>query len=233
MGGNYLKVLLAAGGILFATGCSTEMIEAAEMNVYMDVSKYSVLTSSEPLREDAIEFVQQQADKMMTGDQIRFRLVGANDIRIAERKTEILTDLSRPMENISPAIAAAMLEMTDPFLDGEGEDWTNILASVQTFPPDCSSGRNLVLFITDGMENGDDYSAQHAIATSAEIELPIPAEPFLEGCNVVVWGLGISSRNPETKAGTMLTPRQIAVLKDAWRVWFEAAGAESIVFLGG
>lgn len=210
---------------------AAEEIAVAELAVYMDVSRGSVLTESDAFHASATAFVQEQAGQLMTGDRISFSLMGDNSFELTAQNTQFTTSLGRQaMADLVPQIPTIMDDMIAPHLGDEGEDWTNILSAIQNTPPDCTSDRSAVIVFTDGMENGSEYSAQHAIRDEVEIVFPQPTERFLEGCRVTLWGVGKSGFNPRLDNDEMLTQTQIAALKAAWREWLVAAGASTVTF---
>lgn len=88
---------------------------------------------------------------------------------------------------------------------------TNIIAFLEFGDFDCANGGQILL-ITDGIE-ASIYADPNALL-KGKVKLPTPEPGFLKGCSVTFYGLGAEQSAQEAKN-----------IRDAWKRWFETAGA--------
>jgi hypothetical protein len=226
-GTAWLSAGLCAASMLASSGCTPPPVDpVAELSVYLDVSGTNSVTNSEPAVDQAIAAIAALTPTMHEGDRLSFAVIGDATLANDGMQKEIRTGWAKRLSSIGPEVDKTVRDMITEFSQRSGDDQTNIIATVSNNPPDCTSSRSAVLIVSDSMENGQLYSAQHALANGQEIELPPPTEKIFTGCKTIKWlGLGKSIFNPATGRDEMLDQSQIEKLRIAWTAWLIDAGA--------
>jgi hypothetical protein len=180
---------------------------AATLTVGIDLSGSSPVFN-EHFARPASARVGSRVAALNLGDRVNVRTFGARDLSNMRQGTMVITRAARPQE-VARQAAALVTKMPSSGIEPQGS--TNVIAFLEFSDFDCANGGEILL-ITDGIE-ASSYADPDALL-KGKAKLPSPEPNFLKGCTVTFYGLGAGQSAPAAK-----------YLRDAWRAWFEAAGA--------
>ena len=197
-------------------------VHAGEWMVSIDISSSTLITSDKQYALRAGQYVSERLKDrgFDMGDEIRVRSLGEFgdkdaikfDLRATKkyRSEKVLADIEFLVSSVP-----ALIEKNAGAFRVHGQ--TNILAHLRTeaYTLNCSSGGGVIL-ISDALESSDYISATEL--ASGQKGLPTPRGEFLEGCDLILVGIGQLAENPSGK----ITERLI----QAWGDWSAKAGVQ-------
>jgi hypothetical protein len=183
------------------------LANAATLTVGIDLSGSSPVFD-EQFARPAGQHVAKRVAALSIGDRLVVRTFGARSLINVRQGTMAITRSNRPQE---VAAQAAALVANVPSAGIEPQGSTNVIAFLEFGEFDCAQGGQIIL-VTDGIE-ASSYSDPDALL-SGKAKLPDPTPGFLSGCSITFYGLGAGQSAQAAKN-----------IRDAWRKWFDAAGA--------
>jgi len=113
-----------------------------------------------------------------------------------------------------------------------GDNATHLVQSLEAIHPDCSSGRDTVTILTDGLEEDGEMSSARELAAGKPVHLPTPPARYLAGCRKITF-LGFGLTDDGAGKEQLLVPRQLAALRQGWLEYLTAAGVrpEDVSFI--
>jgi hypothetical protein len=188
---------------------------AGNLYITPDISGTAPAISSQEFASASAEILKEHIQDMNFGDKITYKTLGNDKIHHSKSDSLIISKRNRP-ENAAEKVAARIESLPQ---SKKGEGSTNILSYFENNRFDCSRDNSAVWLLTDGIENSQDFSATDLLKDK---KLPEPFEQTLEGCAVVMIGVG------RLADGNKLPRKQIQILKKTWTEWLTKAGAVSV-----
>jgi len=103
------------------------------------------------------------------------------------------------------------------------QNTTSIIAFLQSLERACARGNTTAILFTDGVEWNAIVDGPGLM--SGAVRLPMPDEPFLNGCRIELHGIGqLKSGLSSAGLAERLIPQ--------WEAYLEAAGADSVLVTG-
>lgn len=183
------------------------LANAGTLTVGIDLSGSSP-AFNEQFARPAGEHVASRVAALSIGDRVVIRTFGARDLSNMRQGTMAITRSNRAPEVAQQAL---VLVANVPNAGIKPQGSTNVIAFLEFGEFDCAQGGHILL-VTDGIE-ASSYSDPDALL-SGKGTLPDPAPGFLSGCSITFYGLGAGQSAQAAKN-----------VRDAWRKWFEMAGA--------
>lgn len=167
------------------------------------------------------------------GDSITVFEAGASDAARMVSHPAIVTGYNLRLPAAHARLMTQMDEIAARFRDHGGDDSTHLVESLEAIHPDCSSGRDVITLVTDGVEDSGSYSASKALAAGKPVTLPSPPGRYLEGCHkVILLGFGLTI-DPSSERPQLLPAKSLAALRQGWLNYLTEAGmhAEDVEFV--
>ena len=205
-------VLILALTLIAAT------VQAGNLTLGADVSASNPLVASTTYADAVAERISGKINGLEYGDRISLKTFGNGGIEHIKDKS---LRISRQMPPQKAATLVVGVIKAFP-RQHKGENSTNILAFLENGHFACDKDGSALWLLTDGIEHSIDFNGNDLLKGK---KLPDPYEKALEGCEVVMIGVG---RLP---SGGRLPRNQIHILKTAWTQWLKKAGAASVQIL--
>jgi hypothetical protein len=216
-------------GALAVSACGSPKIapqHAAVVTLYIDISRSMPLIDNPAFAERVIEQVGREVRDLELGDEVRVFVVGNRTADRAVSLPKISTGYNLRIPEAATRVQKNMRDLIAEHRQDGGDDATNLLFALENSHPICTP-RSRVILISDGIEANDSYSVVRALANGTDISLPKAQQPYLKGCSVTFYGMGISS---ETGAGIEAQPlanSPMQALTNAWRTYLRSAGVNN------
>lgn len=184
---------------------------AAPLSVVVDQSGSAPILVNQPFAKLAAEAAVKEFNAMKTGDILTYRTLGltgfknfggSTDVVKKSKKRRIRKELFKKISSIP----------TDSAI--ESQEQTNILYFLNHTGFNCDAGETIFM-ITDALESSNYISAYDLVQGNP---LPKPKENFLQGCRLVMYGMGLTE--------TPMSPNHIDTLLKAWQDWAVIAGVD-------
>jgi hypothetical protein len=199
----------------------------AELSIFADVSKSSALVNADEALDQADQVISRELGEMMTGDRITLHVIGEARLELALGVEAIQTGVDLKISSAGPKVSGRLRQIVGTYRNSGGEEFTNIVRTLSVATPLCTP-RSRILIFSDGVEDGQEYSAQQALKTGQPIVLPAPpSNTALAGCKIIWVGMGNTVFNPATSTGELMNLSQVQALRSAWTKYLEAAGVEA------
>ena len=155
---------------------------------------------------------------MQLGDRVYFKTFGDGNTNHLQGEPLTISHRMRPEK--AAGLVKNRISRLPATTHGEGS--TNIIAFLENSYFDCSKEGSALWLLTDGIEFSIDFDGKELLKGK---KLPAPYKQTLQGCDVVMIGVGRLSN------GARLPREQIHHLNSAWIEWLNAAGAKSVEML--
>lgn len=185
---------------------------AKVLTIALDMSGSNPLITDERFAAVAAAHIAALIAAMEFGDEVRIRTLGERGLANIGGKTVVLDKGTRP-DRVAAAVAELIRSL--PQRDIEGQPSTNLIAFFEFTDFACEQDSALIV-LTDGIESSTYINGSDLLAGRA---LPQAEENVLAGCAVTLFGVG-------NIVGGSLPPAQVKIVRAAWQVWMERAGAD-------
>lgn len=190
-----------------------------------DMSDSFAVTVHAHVARAAGNLVEREIMALSPGDEVRILSFG--EAGISQREIDVSVALSRRAQarprRIAPVMATLIRSIPERVEAGQlrVQSRTNIVGFLEALAPSlaCADQRTRLIIFTDGIEWSTHVRGDELLAGTAD--LPSPSGRILEGCEVVMRGLGQVVRDQNTDS------RWFPVLRQKWAVFFDAAGVRS------
>ena len=167
------------------------------------------------------------------GDRFSVFESGASDAARMVSQPAIITGYNLRLPAAHARLMGQMNDIAARFRDHGGDNSTHLIESLEAIHPDCSSGRDVITLVTDGVEESDSYSATKVLEAGKPVNLPSPPGRYLAGCHqIVLLGFGLSV---DLSGGRpqLLPAKSLATLHQGWLNYLTEAGvgAEDVEFV--
>lgn len=212
-----LMMLATALTTLAVNNAATAALDKTEpyktLHIAADISGSNPLVASMSYAANAGEYVRKQVAQLAPGDSVHMSLIGSLEAVNAQYGYQAQVNRRRSAESIGTQAKNLIAALASGQIPAQGS--TNILLYVEFGNFNCAAGDQIIV-LTDGIESAEDISGYDLLEYGTG--LPEADTDYLKGCTVTFYGLG---RNAE---GSLKTS-YVRNLRNAWRTYFEQAGA--------
>jgi len=199
---------------------TSDTAPAGALTVIADVSSSVAALHDPQYAARLAEQVGEDFSHLTLGDREQTVVAGSLSSANATKPEPIVTGPRLRVARAKPRVVESIRTLFARHYD-EGDNSTNLLFTLENAHPSCGSGRDEVVLLTDGIEEGA-YSVSSALIAGKPINLPAPPRPYLRGCKVAIYGLGVSGGKGISPQA--LPTRAMTALEEGWRAYFVAAG---------
>lgn len=206
--------------------------KAAHVTVIVDVSASTATMNNDPVFHAVkAKIGEGMRHSAKLGDVFSVYESGSADAARMVGQPPILTGYKLRIPAAHTKLVGQMDDIHRRYHERGGDEGTHLVQSLEAIRPDCSSGRDVIWLVSDGLEDNDDMSSVRALASGEAVRLGPPPSNFLAGCRIVFLAFGLTtSADGQQK---ILPPRQLAALRQGWLDYLTAAGvpAENVAFI--
>ena len=231
MSGKSILVPALAGTLILA-GCNGRATvnesepEPGVLTVEADISASTPFMVSEPYANAAIKRVGDAVLKHRLGDRFRIVPIGSRTAQNSIGTFSIASGQKLHLRTVKKRLEGALAGLFAQSRRNGGDGNTNIVYTLENSQPVCNPDSDVII-LSDGIESNEQTDAGRDLAAGRPVTLPQPSQRFLKGgCSIWMIGIGVSSPTGGGADVQTLPPDQLGKLKDAWRAWFIAAGAD-------
>ncbi|CAA0099535.1 Uncharacterised protein [Halioglobus japonicus] len=201
--------------LIIAANLTAPLVHAGDLVIGADVSASVALVSSQDYADAVAQQVYRKVITMEYGDRVVLKTLGDGGIQHVKGQSLQITR-QMPPQRAASQVAAAIRDFPNR---GQSESSTNVLGFLENNRFDCTSEGAAVWLLTDAIEQSAEVSGNALLQGKP---LPAPFAQTLEGCEVVMIGVG------RLAGGGTLPRSQLQALKTAWTDWLTLAGATTI-----
>ncbi len=197
--------------------------------LYVDDVSISPATQNDPTVVDAVRRrigsdIQRDA---RLGDSFEVYEAGSSDAARMVSHHAIISGYHLRIPAARAQLMGQLHDITANFHDHGGDNTTHLVQSLEAIGPDCSSRRDVVTLITDGVEESGSYSAAKALAAGKPVVLPPPPGRYLRGCHKIVFlGFGLTVAQ-SVERPQLLPAKSLAALRQGWLNYLSQAGVSA------
>jgi|APMI01.1.fsa_nt_gi hypothetical protein len=239
MRGITLTTAASLGAATILTACSNGSQQsgippkAAHHYYLVDVSS-STATMNDPSVADAVgtRIGEDMKRDTKLGDALSVFEAGDADAARMVGHPSIMTGYKLRLPAAQAELLRQLRGIAQRYHAQGGDNATHLVQSLEAVHPDCSSGRDTVTLVTDGLEEDGDMSSVRALATGKPVQLPTSGSgAYLAGCRARFLGFGLTDDG--TGKAQLLPTRQLAALRQGWLTYLTQAGmrAEDVEFV--
>lgn len=196
----------------------TTVVQAGDLVIGADVSRSNPLVSHAPFAKAVAERLSKKVRTLEYGEWVHLKTFGDGGIQHIEDKSLQITRRMSPQQAAS-RVADAIRGFPS---SGQGEGSTNLLGFLENNRFDCDTEGAAVWLLTDAIEQSAEVNGNDLLLGKP---LPAPFAKPLDGCDVVIIGLG------RIGDGGTLPRSQLHALQTTWTDWLNKAGARSVEIL--
>lgn len=222
-----LPLAIALGGCSGSSSQSatTTSTKPAHDLIVVDVSASPATISVPAVAKAARNRIGESMQRdMALGDTLTVYQAGSANAERMVGFPAIVTGYGLRIPAARKKLEAQLQQIAQGFEAQGGDASTHLTETLEAIHPDCSSGRDTITLVTDGVQVSAGYSAASALAVGKPVSLPSPPGRYLAGCKkLVMLGFGLTI-DPSGDGAVLLPSTSLAALRQGWLTYLTQAG---------